>query len=114
MKKTLHYLVTIIVILVIVVFAWQYVKKSSIASRDMEKSIAILPFGSQSTDKENQYLVEGSIKKQNDSVEIQVQIIDSLTRDEIWSKTFISSENELPEIYEKIEKEIMETMILLE
>ena len=109
MKKTLFYLVTFVIILVIVVLTWQYQEQPSTSS----KSVLILPFNTQSNDKENQYLIEGSIKEQNDSVEIQVQIIDSLTGDQIWSKMYKGSKNELQKINDKIEQEIKETMILL-
>lgn len=110
MKKTVFFILSSIIILVIVVLGWQYLEQPSTYS----KSVLVLPFNTQSNDEENQYLVEGSIKEQNDGVEIHVQIIDSLTGDQIWSKTYIGCKKELQEMYKKIDKEITETMILLE
>jgi len=92
MKKTLFYLVTFVIILVIVVVTWQYQEQEQPST---SSTMFFVPFNTQSNDKENQYLIEGSIKEQNDSVEIQVQIIDSLTGDQIWSKMYKGSKNEL-------------------
>ena len=52
-------------------------------------------------------VIEGSIIDKNDSVEIQIQMLDE-TGDQIWAKTFMSSKNELPEIYNKIQQELEE------
>jgi TolB-like protein len=56
------------------------------------------------------YVLEGSVKARNDSVEIQVKLINIETGDQIWNKTFIDSKNELLEISNKIQREVTETI----
>lgn len=57
MKKSIIYLVTVIIILVIAVLTWQYVKQSS--NNPKENSILVLPFSIDSTNEEDEYLVDG-------------------------------------------------------
>ena len=144
MKKNIIYLVATIVILLIAVFIWQYLKQSS--KSPLERSIAVLPFSSDTADSVNIILtpeeehllgkprtndsvafdafpngfqsfidslsgvnrvIEGSIIDKNDSIEIQIRILDE-TGDQIWAKTFMSGKDELPEIYNKIQQELEE------
>ena len=128
MKKNIIYIGATIVILVIVIFTWLYVKQSS--KSPMKKSIVVLPFSIDSNDKQDEYLVdgllngiisnlakslgvyyvvEGTVKTLNDSIEMQVRLLDE-TGDQICSETYIGSKNELLEITNKIQLDITETI----
>ena len=162
MKKTIFYLATAIIILVIAVLTWQYVKQSSSSSKSSkEDSILVLPLSIDSTDKQDEYLadgllsgiidnlaktnelkvmskttsnqfkdsnqspieitkllgvnyvLEGSFKTINDSVEMQVRLLDE-TGDQICSETYIGSKSELLEITSRIQRDITETIKTLE
>ena len=96
----------------------------------MKKSIVVLPFSIDSNDKQDEYLVdgllngiirnlakslgvyyvvEGTVKTLNDSIEMQVRLSDE-TGDQICSETYIGSKNELLEITNKIQLDITETI----
>ena len=55
------------------------------------------------------YVVEGTVKTLNDSIEMQVRLSDE-TGDQICSETYIGSKNELLEITNKIQLDITETI----
>jgi TolB-like protein len=59
----------------------------------------------------NYVILESSIIHKNDSVEIQLQLLDHVTGDSIWTKTIMIGKDELPEMHNRIQQELAQAEI---
>jgi len=107
MKKSIIYLVTAIIILVIAVLTWQYIKQSS--NNPKEKSIVVLPFSSDNTDSTNVILTP-----EEEQLLGKLKTADSLTyyihpkgyqnfADSLWGKNYVILESSILDKNDSVE-----------